>query len=91
MDSMHVKSLAKEMDIAENEQFLFDGLSHTNNGWTANETMYVKTMSTVKPDVLISLSTSEVVPKADYIENIPCNLLPLFVIHKFSSNCIRYL
>ena len=92
MDNMHVKSLASEIDgIAENEQFLFDGLLHVNNGGTSNETIFAKTMSTVNVDVLLSLSTSEVVPTANYIENIPCNLLPPFVIHKFNSDYMIHL
>ena len=92
MDNMHVKSLVSETNgIAEDERFLFDGLICKNDGGASSETIFAKTMPVVKVDTLISLSTSEVLPTTDYIENIPCNLLPPFVIHKFSSDCMRNL
>ena len=59
MNNMHVKSLvSKTNGVVEDEKFLFDGLICKNDGGASTETVFVKTMSVVKVDVLISLSTS---------------------------------
>ena len=92
MNNMHIKSIATEIEaIPENEQFLFNGLLCSSTGGTLNETIFGQTSSVVKIGVLMSLSNKNISPALDYIDSIPCNLLPPFVLHKFNADALVHL
>ena len=80
MNNMYIKSLASEIEvIPESDQFLFNGLLYYNTGGTSNEMIFGQTSSVVRIGILMSLPTTNISPTLDYIESIPCNLLPPFV------------
>jgi len=92
MNNIHIKSIATEIEaIPKNEQFLFNGLPCSSTGGTSNETIFGQTSSVVRIGVLMSLSTKNISPALDYIESIPCNLLPPFVLHKFNADVLVHL